>query len=159
MVCKDKRKVWVNVKGHERRVLKCQNNAPPNKLKVKLPGIEKRQAIATPEPRRIHHKKTPLRKLRVALKRLTFRKPYKKISTYEDEALNDIKPLRDLRPARKYLAWILVKMCECFWYWVSTLVQSLFGCLENYGRETKTRYKQQRPGPRDVKDTKFKLPG
>ena len=41
-------------------------------------------------------------------------------------------------------------MCECFWYWVSTLVQSLFGCLlkENYVRETKTRYKQQRPGPR-----------
>ena len=44
MVCKDKRKVWVNVKGHERRVLKCQNKAPPNKLKVKLPGIEKRRA-------------------------------------------------------------------------------------------------------------------
>ena len=69
MVCKDKQKVWVNVKGHERRVLKCQNKSPPNK--VKLPG-------ATPEPSRIPHKKTPLRKLRVALKRLTFRKPYKK---------------------------------------------------------------------------------
>ena len=69
MVCKDKRKVWVNVKGHERRVLKCQNKSPPNK--VKLPS-------ATPEPSRIPHKKTPLRKLRVALKRLTFRKPYKK---------------------------------------------------------------------------------
>ena len=69
MVCKDKRKVWVNVKGQERRVLKCQNKSPPNK--VKLPG-------ATPEPSRIPHKKTPLRKLRVALKRLTFRKPYKK---------------------------------------------------------------------------------
>ena len=69
MVCKDKRKVWVNVKGHERRVLKCQNKSPPNK--VKLPG-------ATPEPSIITHKKTPLRKLRVALKRLTFRKPYKK---------------------------------------------------------------------------------
>ena len=69
MVCKDKRKVWVNVKGHERRVLKCQNKSPPNK--VKLPG-------ATPKPSRIPHKKTPLRKLRVALKRLTFRKPYKK---------------------------------------------------------------------------------
>ena len=69
------------------------NKAPTNKLKVKLPGIEKRQAIATP-PRRIPHKKTPLRKLRVALKRLTFRKPYKKNSrvepTYDDEALNDI---------------------------------------------------------------------
>ena len=61
--------MWVNVKGHERRVLKCQNKSPPNK--VKLPG-------ATPEPSRIPHKKTPLRKLRVALKRLTFRKPYKK---------------------------------------------------------------------------------
>ena len=59
MVCKDKRKVWVNVKGHERRVLKCQNKSPPNK--VKLPG-------ATPEPSRIPHKKTPLRKLRVALR-------------------------------------------------------------------------------------------
>ena len=45
-------KVWVNVKGHERRVLKCQNKSPPNKLKVKLPG-------ATPEPSRIPHKKHP----------------------------------------------------------------------------------------------------
>ena len=71
MVCIDKRKVSVNVKGHERRVLKCQNKSPPNKLKVKLPG-------ATPEPSRIPQKKTPLGKLRVALKRLTFRKPYKK---------------------------------------------------------------------------------
>ena len=81
MVCKDKRKVWVNVKGHERRVLKCQNKSPPNKLKVKLPGIEKRQATpprSPPPPSRIPHKKAPLRKLRVALKRLTFRKPYKK---------------------------------------------------------------------------------
>ena len=74
MVCKDKRKVWVDVKGHERRVLKCQNKAPPkkrtkappNKLKVKLPGIEKRRArpprqarpIATPPatPPRRHRK-------------------------------------------------------------------------------------------------------
>ena len=47
MACKDKRKVWVDVKGHERRVLKCVNKPKksiPNKLKVKLPGIEKRRA-------------------------------------------------------------------------------------------------------------------
>ena len=74
MVCKDKRKVWVNVKGHKRRVLKCQNKSPTNKLK--LPGA-----------RIIPHKKTPLRKLRVALKRLTFRKPYKKI---DDDVLLEI---------------------------------------------------------------------
>ena len=37
MACKDKRKMWVDVEGHERRVLKCQNKASPNKLKVKLP--------------------------------------------------------------------------------------------------------------------------
>ena len=42
-------------------------------------------------------------------------------------------------------------MCECFWYWVSTLVQSLFGCLLKDGGETKTRREQQRTGPRDVK--------
>ena len=59
MACKDKRKVWVDVKRHERRVLKCQNKpkkrtkAIPNKLKVKLPGIVKKRArparpIATP---------------------------------------------------------------------------------------------------------------
>ena len=50
MACKDKQKVWVDVKRHERRVLKCQNKpkkrtkAIPNKLKVKLPGIEKKRA-------------------------------------------------------------------------------------------------------------------
>ena len=47
MACIDKRKVWVGVKGHKRRVLKCQNKpkkAIPNKLKVKLPGIEKKRA-------------------------------------------------------------------------------------------------------------------
>ena len=57
MVCADKRKVWVDVKGHERRVLKCVNKpkkrTKPKKLKVRLPGIVKRRArparpIATP---------------------------------------------------------------------------------------------------------------
>ena len=50
MVCKDKRKVWVNDKGHERRVLKCQNKAPPKR---------RARPIATPprsppRRRRIH---------------------------------------------------------------------------------------------------------
>ena len=45
MVCADKRKVWVDIKGHERRVLKCVNKPKKaKKLKVKLPGIEKRRA-------------------------------------------------------------------------------------------------------------------
>ena len=48
MAHKDKRKVWVDVKGHERRVLKCQNKAAKKFLKVKLPGIEnKRRARQT----------------------------------------------------------------------------------------------------------------
>ena len=79
MACKDKRKVWVDVKRHERRVLKCQNKpkkrtkAIPNKLKVKLPGIEKKRARQatplrspprSPPRRRIHispPRATPLR--------------------------------------------------------------------------------------------------
>ena len=31
MACKDKRKVWVDVKRHDRRVLKCQNKAAQRK--------------------------------------------------------------------------------------------------------------------------------
>ena len=31
MACKDKRKVWVDIKGHDRRVLKCQNKAAQRK--------------------------------------------------------------------------------------------------------------------------------
>ena len=66
MVCADKRKVWVDVIGHKRRVLKCVNKpkkrTEPKKLKVRLPGIVKRWArpIATPprspplHRRRIH---------------------------------------------------------------------------------------------------------
>ena len=95
MACKDKRKVWVDVKRHERRVLKCQNKpkkrtkAIPNKLKVKLPGIEKKRArpprqatpLRSPPRRRIHisppkrispHRKTPRKG--VALERLTLHK-------------------------------------------------------------------------------------
>ena len=58
----------------------------------------------------------------------------------------------------------VVRLCFPRWrfcclFLVSTLVQSLCGCLEKYGRETKTRHEQQRPSPRDVKDTKSKLPG
>ena len=134
MVCADKRKVWVDVKGHERRVLKCVNKPKKaKKLKVKLPGIEKRQArpIATPprsppRRRRIHisppratlprfsatpppespPRKTPRRELRVALKRLTFRKPHKKRvkPIYDNEPLTDIKHIGEfkVRPARKY---------------------------------------------------------
>ena len=133
MACKDKRKVWVDVKRHERRVLKCQNKpkkrtkAIPNKLKVKLPGIEKKRAIpprqatplrspprrrihmsppratpprfsATPPPKRISpHRKTPRKG--VALERLTFRKPHKKRvkPTYDDAPLNDIRRIREFK--------------------------------------------------------------
>ena len=98
MACKDKRKVWVDVKGHERRVLKCVNKTKKaNKLKVKLPGIEKRRARQATPPRskRISpHRKTPRKELGVALERLT---PHKKRvkPTYDDEPLNDIKRIRE----------------------------------------------------------------
>ena len=126
MACKDKQKIWVDVKGHKRRVLKCQNKhkkAIPNKLKVKLPGIEKRRARPprqatpprSPPHRRMHisppratptrlspHRKTPRKG--VALERLTFRKPHKKRvrPTYDDKPLNDIRRIREfkVRPAR-----------------------------------------------------------
>ena len=131
MACKDKQKVWVDVKGHKRRVLKCQNKpkkAIPNKLKVKLPGIEKRRArpprqatpsrspphrrmhisppratplrfSATPPPKRISpHRKTPHKG--VALERLTLHKKRVK-PTYDDKPLNDIRRIREfkVRPA------------------------------------------------------------
>ena len=82
MVCADKRKVWVDVKGHERRVLKCVNKpkkrTKPKKLQVRLPGIVKKRArparpIATPprsppRRRRIHispPRATPPRRRRI----------------------------------------------------------------------------------------------
>ena len=119
MACKDKQKVWVDVKGHKRRVLKCQNKhkkAIPNKLKVKLPGIEKRRARPprpprSPPHRRMHisppratptrsspHRKTPRKG--VALERLTLHKKRVK-PTYDDKPLNDIRRIREfkVRPA------------------------------------------------------------
>ena len=132
MACKDKRKVWVNVKRHERRVLKCQNKpkkrtkAIPNKLKVKLPGIEKKRARPprqatplrspprSPPRRRIHispPRATPLRfsatplPKRISPHRKTPRKgvALERVKpTYDDEPLNDIRRIREfkVRPAR-----------------------------------------------------------
>ena len=129
MACKDKRKVWVNVKRHERRVLKCQNKpkkrtkAIPNKLKVKLPGIEKKRArpprqatplrspLRSPPRRRIHispPRATPLRfsatppPKRISPHRKTPRKGVALKPTYDDEPLNDIRRIREfkVRPAR-----------------------------------------------------------
>ena len=95
MACKDKQKVWVDVTRHERRVLKCQNKpkkrtkAIPNKLKVKLPGIEKKRArpprqatpLRTPPrspPRRRIHISPP----RATLLRFSANPPPKRISPH-----------------------------------------------------------------------------
>ena len=87
MACKDKRKVWTDVKGHERRVLKCQNKAKNKKPRKKRPARKRaaRPIVESPEPG-----------------------PHKKISsvkiTFVDDAVDDIKRIREfkVRPARKY---------------------------------------------------------
>ena len=79
MACKDKRKVWVDVKRHERRVLKCQNKpkkrtkAIPNKLKVKLPGIEKKRARPPRQanPLRSPPRSPPRRRIHISPPRAT----------------------------------------------------------------------------------------
>ena len=164
MACKDKRKVWVNVKGHERRVLKCVDRPQRRARRARRPR-RARPLAATPSPpgsppratppratpprrspprRRIHisppratpprftatpppspPRATPPRRSRrinpPSPRRVSFtgrsgrtfhfqrfRKPHKKIfqveQTYDDQALSDIRPLREFkaRPARKY---------------------------------------------------------
>ena len=79
MACKDKRKVWVDVKRHERRVLKCQNKpkkrtkAIPNKLNVKLPGIEKKRARPPRQatPLRSPPRSPPRRRIHISPPRAT----------------------------------------------------------------------------------------
>ena len=83
MACKDKRKVWTDVKGHERRVLKCQNKAKNKKARKKRPARKRADIpiVESPGP----HKKGV--------------KP-----TFVDDAVDDIKRIREfkVRPARKY---------------------------------------------------------
>ena len=136
MACKDKRKVWVNVKRHERRVLKCQNKpkkktkAIPNKLKVKLPGIEKKRARPprqatplrspprSPPRRRIHispPRATPLRfsatppPKRISPHRKTPRKgvalerlAFRKPHKKRVKPTYDDEPLNDIRHIREF---------------------------------------------------------
>ena len=133
MACKDKRKVWVDVKRHERRVLKCQNKpkkrtkAIPNKLKVKLPGIEKkrtrppRQATPlrspprSPPRRRIHispPRATPLSfsatppPKRISPHRKTPRKgvALERLTLHKKrvKATYDDEPLNDIRRIREF---------------------------------------------------------
>ena len=155
MACKDKRKVWVDVKGHDRRVLKCVNkrarrarrprrrrarpiaatpsppgspprspprrSPPRRRIHISPPRATPPRFTATPSPPRA----TPPRRSRrinpPSPRRVSFtgrsgktfhfqrfRKPHKKIfqvePTYDDQALSDIRPLREFkaRPARKY---------------------------------------------------------
>ena len=176
MACQDKRKVWVNVKGHERRVLKCVDPPRRRARRPRRPRRRARPLAATPpgsppatppraatpprpQRRRIHisppratpprftatpppsppRAATPPRRRRLynpanppmltatppraatPSRRASFtgksgktyhfqrfRKPHKKIfsvePTYDDQALSDIRPLREFkaRPARKY---------------------------------------------------------
>ena len=150
MACKGKRKVWVDVKGHDRRVLKCVNkrarrprrrrarpiastpsppgslprrSPPRRRIHISPPRATPPRFTATPPPS--PPRATPPRRSRrinpPSPRRVSFtgrsgrtfhfqrfRKPHKKIfqvePTYDDQALSDIRPLREFkaRPARKY---------------------------------------------------------
>ena len=156
MACKDKRKVWVDVKGHDRRVLKCVNKrqarrarrrrarplaatpsppgsppgspprrSPPPRRRIHIspPRATPPQFTATPPPSPPRASPPRRRRPSPRHRRVSFtgrsgktfhfqgrfpRKLHKKIfqvePTYDDQALSDIRPLREFkaRPARKY---------------------------------------------------------
>ena len=88
MVCNILRKVWTDVKGHRRKVLKCMD--PPKPKRKRRKGTTKKKRAL---PRKPHKKITRAPK------------PHKKIiPTFEDAPLQEIVPFRQIktRAARKF---------------------------------------------------------
>ena len=106
MVCTDLRKVWTDVKGHRRQVLKCMDKKAPRKRRknkkkiteplkladfVRPPGYRRSQRRKKKKPKKQKRPLPPPVRNRVE-------------ATFGDDVVDEIMPLRKskTRTARKY---------------------------------------------------------
>ena len=106
MVCTDLRKVWTDVKGHRRQVLKCMDKKSlrkrrKNKKKITKP-LKLADFVRPPGYRRSQRrkKKKPKKQKRPLPPRVRNRVE----ATFGDDVVDEIVPLRKfkIRAARKY---------------------------------------------------------